>query len=123
MHTCNGTPSSLSSEEVNITEISLYPKEYIPPQFIHHRVAIANFQNIFQVSSLLYFMLGLPWCLTNKESTFNTGDAGSVPGLGRFPGGGNGNPFQYGCLENPINKEAWQATVQGLQKSQTRLSN
>ena len=67
MHTCNGTPSSLSSEEVNITEISLYPKDSFPHNSFTIRVARANLQNIFQVSSLLYFMLGLPWCLTSKN--------------------------------------------------------
>ena len=41
----------------------------------------------------------------------DTGDTGSVPGLGRSPGGGNGNPLQYSCLENPMDREAWRATV------------
>ena len=53
----------------------------------------------------------------------NTGDAGLIPGLGRFPGEGNGNPFWYSCLENPMDRGAWQAIVQGSQKSQTQLSN
>ena len=48
-------------------------------------------------------------------------DVGSIPGLGRFPGGGHGNPLQYSCLENPMNREAWKATVYGVTKSQTRL--
>ena len=52
----------------------------------------------------------------------NTGNMGSVPGLGRSPAGGNGNPFQYSCLENPMDRGAWQATVHGVAKSQTRLS-
>ena len=46
-------------------------------------------------------------------------DAGSVPGLGRSPGEGSGNPLQYSCLENPMGKGAWRATVQGVEKSQT----
>ena len=62
-------------------------------------------------------MLGLPWCLTNKESTFNTGDAGSVPGLGRFPGGRNGNLLHYSCLENSMDGGAWQATAHGVTES------
>ena len=45
------------------------------------------------------------------------------PGSGRSPGGGNGNPLQNSCLENPMNREAWQATVQGVTKSQTCLSD
>ena len=42
------------------------------------------------------------------------GDAGSIPGSGRFPGEGNGNPLQYPCLGNPMNRESWQATVHGV---------
>ena len=52
----------------------------------------------------------------------NTGDMGSIPGLGRSPGGGNGNPLQYSCLENPMDGEARWATVQRVAKSQTGLS-
>ena len=48
---------------------------------------------------------------------------GSIPGLGRSPGGGNGNPLQHSCLENPTDRAAWQATVHGVTKSQTRLSD
>ena len=47
---------------------------------------------------------------------------GSIPGLGRSPGGGNGNPLQYSCLENPLDREAWRAAVHGVAGSQTRLS-
>ena len=46
---------------------------------------------------------------------------GSIPGLGRSPGGGHGNPLQYSLLENPMDRGAWQATVHGVAKSQTRL--
>ena len=59
-----------------------------------------------------------------KESTCNaedTGDVGSVPGWGRFPGGGHGNPLQYSCLENPRDRGAWWAAVYGVAQSQTRL--
>ena len=59
--------------------------------------------------------------LDGKESACNTGDLGSIPGLGRSPGEGNGNALQYFCLENSIDKGAWQATVHGVAKSQTRL--
>ena len=47
------------------------------------------------------------------------GDLGSIPGWGRSPGVGNGNPLQYSCLENPRDREAWQATVHGVAKSWT----
>ena len=49
----------------------------------------------------------------------DTGGAGSIPGLGKYPGGGNGNPLQYSCLENPKDKGAWEAVVHGVTKSQT----
>ena len=49
-----------------------------------------------------------------KESACDAGDLGSVPGLGKSPGGGNGNPLQYSCLENPVERGAWQATVHGI---------
>ena len=61
-----------------------------------------------------------------KSQPANAGDLralGSVPGLGRCPGGGHGNPLQYSCLEKPMDIEAWWATVHGVAKSQTRLSD
>ena len=59
----------------------------------------------------------------SKESTLSSGYPGSVPGLGRSPGGGNGNPLQYSCLENPTDRRAWQVTVHGVAKSRTWLSD
>ena len=58
-----------------------------------------------------------------KASAYNAGDLGSVPGSGRSPGEGNGNPLQYSCLENPMDGGAWWATVHGVAKSRTRLSD
>ena len=58
-----------------------------------------------------------------KASTSNAGDPGSIPGLGRSPGEGNGNPLQCSCLENPMDRGAWRATVHGVAKSRTRLSD
>ena len=56
---------------------------------------------------------------TVKNVPANAGDAGLIPGSGRSPGGGNGNPLQYSCLENPMDRGAWGATVHGVAKSQT----
>ena len=56
-----------------------------------------------------------------KESTGNAGDTGSIPGLGRSPGEGNGNALQYSCLKNPTDRGAWWATVHGAAKSPTQL--
>ena len=49
------------------------------------------------------------------------GDLGLIPGLGRSPGIGNGNPLQYSCLDNPVDREAWRATIHGVAKNQARL--
>ena len=53
-----------------------------------------------------------------KESACNAGDPGSIPGMGRPPGEGNGYPLQYSCLEDSMNTEAWKATVHGVAESQ-----
>ena len=58
-----------------------------------------------------------------KASACNAGDPGSIPGSGRSPGEGNGNPLQYACLENSMDGGAWWATVHGVEKSWTRLSD
>ena len=58
-----------------------------------------------------------------KASACNAGDLDSIPGSGRSPGEGNGNPLQYSCLENPMDRGAWWATVHRVTKSRTRLSN
>ena len=67
--------------------------------------------------------LGLPGGSEVKASVWNAGDRGSIPGLGRSPGKGNGNPLQYSCLENPMDREAWWVIVHGAAKSQARLSD
>ena len=69
---------------------------------------------------------GLPWWFSCKESTCNAGtteDIGSIPGSGRCPGAGNGNLLQCSCLENPMDRRAWRATVHGAAKSRTGLSD
>ena len=64
-----------------------------------------------------------PCSSDSKESACNAGDPGSIPGLGRSSEGGNGNLLQYSCLENPMDRGTWQATVHGVTKSWTRLSD
>ena len=59
----------------------------------------------------LMAMMGFPDGSDSKESACNAGDLGSNPGLGRSPGGGNGNSVQYSCLKNPIDRGAWHAVV------------
>ena len=72
----------------------------------------------------LCFLPGSSAGSVGKESACNAGDAGtkrSIPGLGRYPRGRNGNPLQYSGLENPMNRGAWWATVHGVAKSWTQL--
>ena len=68
-------------------------------------------------------VFGLPWWLSGKESTCNVGNEDSIPWLGISPGEGIGNPLQYSCLENPMDRGAWWAIVHGITKNRTRLSN
>ena len=63
--------------------------------------------------------MGFPGGSDGKVSALNVGDLGLIPGSGRSPEGGTGNPLQYSCLENPMDRGAWWDTVMGLQKSQT----
>ena len=65
----------------------------------------------------------IPCGSDGKASACNAGDLGSIPGSGRFPGEGNGNPLQFSCLENSMDRGAWQAAGHGVAKSRTRLSN
>ena len=72
----------------------------------------------------LILLKGLPGGSSGKEHACQRGDvrdAGSIPGLGRSPGEGNGNPLQYSCLKNPMGRGAWWATVHRVTKSQTGL--
>ena len=66
---------------------------------------------MYRVTSLVAQMV--------KAGAYNAGDLGSIPGLGRSTGQGNGNPLQYSCLENLMDGGAWKATVHGVAKSQT----
>ena len=81
---------------------------------------------------LFYFYIGVytyigiytfPGGSDGKESACNAGDPGLIPGLGRTPGEGTGNPLQYSCLENSMERGVWWATVHGVTGSQTRLSD
>ena len=87
-----------------------------------HSVASTKKESLAPIYTKSPYRMGLPRWLSGKESACNAGDPGdmgSIPGSGRSPGGGNGNPLQFSCLENPMDREAWQATVYGITKSQT----
>ena len=105
----NATSGHISGEKYHL-------KRHMHPYV--HRSTVYNSQDLEDI--------GLPcsskglFCSSNgKEFPCNAGDQGSFPGLGRSSGEGNGNPLQYSCLENPRDRGAWQATVNGVAKSQT----
>ena len=72
-----------------------------------------------EIRTLPNATLGFPGGSLSKESACNAGDLSPIPGLGRSPGEGHGNPLQYSCLENPMNRGAWQAAVHGVAKRRT----
>ena len=80
---------------------------------------------VFTISrNLLKLMcVDFPHSSVGRESACDAGDPGLIPGSGRSSGEGNGNPLQYSCLENPMDRGVWQATVHGIAKSQTQLSD
>ena len=65
----------------------------------------------------VYINIGFPSDSVGKETICNAGDSDSIPGCGRSPGGGNSNPPEYSCLENPMDRGAWQAIVHGVAES------
>ena len=80
----------------------------------------------FQTSIILMTIrkkYGLPWWLRQLEICQHCGRPGSIPGSGRSPGEGNGNPLQYSRPENSMGRGTWRAIVHGVARSQTRLSN
>ena len=79
-------------------------------------------KSLWGIFRLTINVFGFPGGSVGKESTSNAGDLGLIPGLGKSPGGGHGNPLQYSCLENSMEKGSWQDTVHGIAKSQSRLS-
>ena len=101
------------------------------PQFQMSRLQMWHKQFLLLMpSSFWYFFygifrefMGFPHSSLGKESPCDAGDRGSVPGSGRSPGERNGNPLQYSCLENPMDRRAWWATIHEVAKSRTWHSN
>ena len=79
--------------------------------------------DFYFIPYFVFSILGFPGGSDGKESACNTGDLGLIPVSGRSPRVGNGNPLQYSCLENSMDRGAWQATTHGVVKSWTRLSD
>ena len=67
--------------------------------------------------------MGFPGGSEGKESACDVGDAGLIPESGRYPGEGEGNPLQYSCVKNSMDRGAWQATVHGITKTWIQLSD
>ena len=99
------------------------PQTLVPTPNTHIHTHTA-FSCSFPINSaMLHCLRGFPGGSDGKASACNAGDPGLIPGSGRSPGEGNGNPLQYSCLENSMDEGAWWATVHGVTKSRTRLSN
>ena len=96
----------MQNELLQVLPLSLYPFE-----LTSHRRACTTRFHLYEVAKVIE---GFPGGSVVKNPPTNVGDAGSVPGSGRSPGGGNGNPLQYSCLENSMDKEVWWATVHGV---------
>ena len=121
----NGQCTSLMSHGLRIAPLREMPLPLASrtPQSLGFSPAfLVSLSHFPLVSPVLW---GFPGGLVVKNLPANAGDErdlGSIPGLGRSPGGGNDNPLQYSCLENLIDRDAWRATVHGVAKSQTQLS-
>ena len=80
-------------------------------------------QDDFYYNRIIHICKDFPGGSDSKASAYNVGDPGSIPGSGRPSGEGNGNPLQYSCLGDPVDREAWWATVQWVTENWTRLSD
>jgi len=106
---------------LNIT-VGMNRKKRIVREFRINRYTPLSFCffNVAFISVVLCKKVGLPWWLSSKESACNAWATGFIPGSGRSPGGGHGTPLQYSCLENSMDRGAWQAyTPQGHKESDT----
>ena len=87
-------------------------------------MVIADFDVTFgNINGKCQPLVGFPGGSAVKNLPASAGDRGSIPGLGKIPGGGNGDLLQYSCLGNPMDRGAWRLQSRGLQKSQTCLGD
>ena len=97
---------------------------FLPRKFHRQRNPwVCKELDMTELTCIIKVQVSFPGSSVGKESAFNAGDLGSNPGLGRSPGEGNGNPLQYSCLENPMDRGAWWAIVHRVAKSRTQLSD
>ena len=90
--------------------------------FVLTELVTTDFLKSFNFTLFLYRSMAIQLIKTTPANAGDTRDVGSIPGSGRSPRVGNGNPFQYSCLKNPMEREAWQSRVHGLTKNCIRLS-
>ena len=101
----------------------IYPSTAFFPAFFH--LLVPSMKQLGLLEKIVWDQtgLGFPGSSDSKESACNVGELGSIPGLGRFPGGRHGNPSRYSFLENPRDRGAWWATVHGVTKTEIQLSD
>ena len=107
-------------------EVSVFRADNVTPSMQTKKNKYSNFMTVMLTfwqtfplemkgrKSIIYYVPGLPWWLSSKESACNAGDMDSVAGLGRSAGEGNGNPLLSSCLGNPMDRGAWWAMVYGV---------
>ena len=95
--------------------------EWFPPDISWGQVSFKALLDLWLLRALQHLCYGFPAGSVHLQCRRLAGDKGLIPGSGRSPGAGNGNPLQYSCLGNPMDRGSWQATVYGVAKSWTRL--
>ena len=118
------TKSRLQFEETNTKKEKGSSRAAVTRHWATLCLLLVNVRNQGQLSQIYRCSLSIPtkWP-SGKDSAGQAGDPGSIPGLGKCPGVVNGNPFQYSFLGNPMDGEAWWATVHEVAKNRTRLSD
>ena len=120
---------SMGSQSIQCSlfwEMALNPSQVLPLSWLFSSLLLPGLFNSLSGQQLLGSIKydgGFSGDSDGKESAYNTGHLGLIPRSGRSPGGGNGYPLHYSCLENPVDRGAWLATVHGVTKSRTWLSN
>ena len=108
----------LARETMGCSPITpLFPNKIHQPAPVHPPIKQATPTKKCKLKVTYHIHWGFPGGLVSKESACNVGDPGSIRGSGRSPGEGIGNLLQYSCIENPMDKGAWQATVHGITKN------
>ena len=107
------------SQATELSQVELIFNNQLLPLGLNHTLSLLSKFMLYICSGTFEFID----FSDSKASAYSAGDSGSIPGSGRSPGEGNGNSLQYFCLENPMDGEAWQATIHGFEKSQTRLND